>query len=227
MNEKRFISLVNLYIDHEISPEELEELENEVAHNDQRRRIYHEYRRLQLASQTACQEFGSLVETVDLKKYHILARCSHHSSRTGFFYSIGAVMAACLSVLAAVSVFPSKPAEGDQTFVEKSSMTVVEVFKPTAADARLARGSTRTTPILTAGTGTTAQLRSRETASNRVPKGAEFLGTQPSANRPAFHFSTYTGNPLGDDFRSGSTGRVFRSGSAFEGSDLVSVQFQR
>ena len=105
MNERRFIQLINLYIDEEISPEELEELENEVAQDKRRRKIYRNYCRLQRASQVACRRMGpALSETVDLKKYHILSRDSGRRLRLGLIYSAGALAAACVTVVAAISL---------------------------------------------------------------------------------------------------------------------------
>lgn len=47
MNDRRFIELLNLYLDHEISPAEAAELETEVMRNPARRREYDRYCRLQ------------------------------------------------------------------------------------------------------------------------------------------------------------------------------------
>jgi len=43
MKESEFIELLNLYVDHEISPADAERLEAEVLAVPERRRIYHEY----------------------------------------------------------------------------------------------------------------------------------------------------------------------------------------
>lgn len=47
MNDRRFIELLNLYLDHQIDPAEAGELESEVMRNPARRRIYDQYCRLQ------------------------------------------------------------------------------------------------------------------------------------------------------------------------------------
>lgn len=49
MNERRFIELLNLYVDQQISPEEASELEAAVLSDGQRRRTYEQYCRLQRA----------------------------------------------------------------------------------------------------------------------------------------------------------------------------------
>ena len=49
MNESRFIELLNLYVDHEITQEQAAELEAAIAGNPERRRIYQDYCRMQRA----------------------------------------------------------------------------------------------------------------------------------------------------------------------------------
>ncbi len=50
MNNSRFIELLNLYVDQELSAEEAVELEREIAQNPQRRATYNQYCRMQRAS---------------------------------------------------------------------------------------------------------------------------------------------------------------------------------
>ncbi|MDF3056445.1 MAG: hypothetical protein K0R17_660 [Rariglobus sp.] len=47
MNDRRFIELLNLYVDQQIHPDEASELEAEVLRNPERRRTYDQYCRLQ------------------------------------------------------------------------------------------------------------------------------------------------------------------------------------
>ncbi len=49
MNDPRFIELLNLYVDHQLTPAEAVELENELARNPARRRTYADYCRMQKA----------------------------------------------------------------------------------------------------------------------------------------------------------------------------------
>jgi anti-sigma factor RsiW len=49
MNEPRFIELLNLYVDQQLSAEEARELEVEMERNPSRRRTYHQYCRMQKA----------------------------------------------------------------------------------------------------------------------------------------------------------------------------------
>ena len=49
MKEKRFIELLNLYVDHQIAPEEAAELEAEILRSTERRKTYRDYCRMQRA----------------------------------------------------------------------------------------------------------------------------------------------------------------------------------
>lgn len=49
MNEPRFIELLNLYVDQQLSAEEARELEVEIQRNPSRQRTYHQYCRMQKA----------------------------------------------------------------------------------------------------------------------------------------------------------------------------------
>ncbi len=49
MKESRFIELLNLYVDHQLTPEEASELEREIQRNPQHRHTYQQYCRMQKA----------------------------------------------------------------------------------------------------------------------------------------------------------------------------------
>ena len=57
MNDTEFIELLNLYLDHEISATDAARLEAEVQNNIERRRIYHQYCRMQKACKLAAADF--------------------------------------------------------------------------------------------------------------------------------------------------------------------------
>ncbi|MBS0662814.1 MAG: hypothetical protein JSR48_06085 [Verrucomicrobia bacterium] len=54
MKESKFIELLNLYVDHEITPEEAALLEAEVRRNPERRQVYRQYCQMQ----KACSQLG-------------------------------------------------------------------------------------------------------------------------------------------------------------------------
>ena len=57
MKELEFIELLNLYLDHEISPEDAARLEAEVLNNPARRRVYREYCQMQKACKAIAVDF--------------------------------------------------------------------------------------------------------------------------------------------------------------------------
>jgi hypothetical protein len=58
MNDRDFIELLNLYIDHEISPEDALRLEAEVISRPDRREVYHQYCRMQKACSMLADKFA-------------------------------------------------------------------------------------------------------------------------------------------------------------------------
>jgi hypothetical protein len=222
MNEKRFIQLINLYIDGEISPKELEELEHEVGDNERRREIYESYCRIQAASQVVYRKFGrALTETVDLKKYHMLARDSSRAVQRGLWYTATALAAACVTVVAAVSLFPE--ADWGSANASRSVQVVygeVEVFQPgVARRAEQVQAASLNSPEPFFFAGRPAAIRAQ-----RKP---EFLDPARAATRDTFHL-TARPSVWEEQFSSNSSPRVIRGDSSFDVvPELASFQFQR
>ena len=59
MKEAKFIELLNLYIDHQISPEEAALLEEEILRNPSRRQTYNQYCRMQRACTLVLDQFNA------------------------------------------------------------------------------------------------------------------------------------------------------------------------
>ena len=62
MKESKFIELLNLYIDHQISPEEAARLEEEILQDPRRRQTYNQYCRMQRACTLVLDQFKSPVD---------------------------------------------------------------------------------------------------------------------------------------------------------------------
>ncbi len=215
MNEKRFIELINLQIDGEISPPELDELESEVASDSRRHATYQDYMRLHQASELACNRFGeALAETVDLRKYQILARESH-GWRRGFLYSAGALTAACFSVAAAVAVFQdvkwSPPGVSPDASAE---VVAVETLQP--ENQMSAR--TAVTPRF---------VVHHRPASERVH--VRFLDPLPARQETFAPSGEMPVPPVTwpSEWYSAPSGRVIRGPAGVDHSELVSFEFQR
>jgi len=67
MKESKFIELLNLYVDHQISAADAELLETEVRNDPDRRKIYREYCQIQKACTELAAEFQAAAPTVSPK----------------------------------------------------------------------------------------------------------------------------------------------------------------
>jgi hypothetical protein len=207
MNEKRLIQLINFHIDGEISPSQLEELEQEVAANSRHRETYQSYCRLQQASRLVYNQFGeALSETVDLKKYHILARNSSRGFQRGLLYSASALTAACVSVIAAVALFQDAEwgRSANDLMASDSGFGAVEIFEPGVLNRR-------SSPVRTAGLSPAFDSFS--------PFGVPRFTAR--AFQPASIPTVWE-----DEVRS-SSARVIRGHHSFDAPELASFQFQR
>ena len=93
MKEKRFLELINLYIDGEIEPEERSELEAALQQSSRRKAVFEQYTRLESVSQCAFAKCKpSLTQSVDFHKYAELARNADQRMFSGFAYTIAAVI---------------------------------------------------------------------------------------------------------------------------------------
>lgn len=123
MTKKQFIDLVNLLIDDEISESDRALLEKEIEENPSQLKVLNNYRRLQKASGSLLSRHGMrLASSIDLLKYQMLARHSALSPRRTFLSAGGALIAACLTVVAAVRVFHQEEARhGVVAFAEANT----------------------------------------------------------------------------------------------------------
>jgi anti-sigma factor RsiW len=76
MKEARFIELLNLYVDQEISPEESRELEAEILRHPARRRLYGQYCRMQRACVTLFESENRQAPPVQMAKLLAAARAA-------------------------------------------------------------------------------------------------------------------------------------------------------
>lgn len=107
MKETKFIELLNLYVDQEISAQDARQLELEIAHNPERRKVYLQYCRMHRASAVLFESFkagakpvgdnlAEAAKRVDDKILLFPAKSSSRSRR--WAYASGLVAAAaCLA----------------------------------------------------------------------------------------------------------------------------------
>lgn len=122
MKDARFIELVNLYIDRQISPEEHAELELEIQSNPQRRQVYRQYCRMHRATKLVYESFRVHAEdgaAAGARQPASLARIEDRARRrrTRWIYAAGSMAAAaCLTlVFARVNPFSGGEAAAQLT----------------------------------------------------------------------------------------------------------------
>lgn len=106
MKESKFIELLNLYVDHQISPEDAARLETEVRSSPKRRRVYRQYCQIQ----KACTQLGDAFRTeapAPVSTPQIVDVRPRRSAGLGLYLGAFGAVAACIAV---VLVMRSRPA---------------------------------------------------------------------------------------------------------------------
>ena len=107
MKDSKFIELLNLYVDHQISPAEAAELEAEVKSNPERRRVYREYCQMQKACAVLAENFrteapASIPQLAEFKPRRFPV------GAVAYVTSLAAV-AACVAVVFTLRSKPTEP----------------------------------------------------------------------------------------------------------------------
>jgi anti-sigma factor RsiW len=148
VNDRRFIELLNLYLDHQISAEEAGELESEVMHNPARRRTYNQYCRLQRgcsllgererSNAPASAEFARSLREAE-RKIAAPRRTSWWSTPAYAGAFAASAMAACVAVVVVVNnrvPADSAPLAGSIAAVEQPAAVAASIETPSAVLAR-------------------------------------------------------------------------------------------
>jgi anti-sigma factor RsiW len=149
MNESRFIELLNLYVDQQLSAAEAAELEAEIKNNPARRRTYQQYCRMQKAcAQLFELERSSAPASAQLK--HELAEAGYtlaafSSPTTKRAYWIGGFSLAATAACAAFVVFFSRT---DVNVPAKTPETATVSHAQTAAPTAVAPVVAVSAPVL-------------------------------------------------------------------------------
>ena len=135
MKQNKFIELLNLYLDHEISLEDAARLEEEIQRSPERRKMYHEYCQMQKGCSLLAEGFSDVDQT---EPVFALESSRQQRGFSGWYAGVGALAAACVAV---VVVFQSnQPSEivESATMAESSTETVVASVPAEATSSRLA-----------------------------------------------------------------------------------------
>lgn len=221
MRDNRFIELVNLYIDRQITTEETAELEAEMQDNPRRRAIYRQYCQLHSATKQVYDRFRT-----DAADPHAAAPAGRTGiaefegrSRSNWIHYVGGlVAAACLAMVFIRYNSGSQPSAETLAGVESKPAaqvaTVPAVTAPTPSLLSL-RGNTAVEPDYP---GLLANLRQEEQRS--------FSGPENQSNRPPslFDDGVFEVRPV----LPANGQRVFRSKQTpVQQAEFTAFQFQR
>ncbi len=244
MNDTRFIELLNLYLDHQLAPQEAAELEAEVMRNPARRRTYDQYCRLQRgccmlgererSAAPASQAFARSLRDVE-RKIASPRRSTWQPAYAGFF-AVSA-MAACVAVVIIVNRSPSRDAGAAAP--ELIAKSEPQVLRPEATETMMVAAS-RSTATPAAATSTAFELQPVLAATSgfgvaRNSREAEIAAADPEALEWMKRVEQLPLQQIVVDdqaFESRATlhqdNRVFRSRHAIQGTaEFTAFQFQR
>ncbi len=126
MKETKFIELLNLYIDHQISPAEVELLEAEVKSNPVRRRIYREYCEMQKGCAMLAENFRTQAPAGDAKVVEFRPHRRFPFGAVAYVGSLAAV-AACVAVVFVSRSHQVQPARSPIALAQQSVATAPAV----------------------------------------------------------------------------------------------------
>ncbi len=104
MNDSKFIELLNLYLDHEISPADAALLEAEVARDPARREVYREYCRMQKACVVLTSQFG---DAAPAEPAAFSPRPARRASSA--LWASGVLAAACAAIVISGRLHTARP----------------------------------------------------------------------------------------------------------------------
>ena len=213
MKESRFIELLNLYIDQQITSEDAAALEEEIMANPRRRRTYQQYCRMHRACTLVFENSrGERAASSDAREEPALV--SFAAARRSYwrFYAAGLAAAACVGFVAVqVYLHPGKASlRGDFASVPRSAVQPVR-----ARPAEAWRLDVATAPVVFTRN---PPLTAVDFAALNTPARAAADSFRPSVE--AFVFEQTAAGP-------GSV-TTFRSRTPGEGeTEMTAFQFQR
>jgi hypothetical protein len=134
MKDNRFIELVNLYIDRQISAEETAELEAEIQASPQRRAVYRQYCQLHSATKQVYESFRTNAEPQSGTPAGrvVTGNFARRSRSNWIHYAGGLTAAACLAMVFVRYNDGSSPANGELAQTATTPAVQVATVTPPA-----------------------------------------------------------------------------------------------
>lgn len=152
MKDAEFIELLNLYLDHEITPADAARLEAEVLANPARREVYRDYCRIQKGCKLLAREFATETSSVGDGKVVAFEPIARVGGRrlNATVMGVFAAAAACVALVFIVSNEPAEIGAGaaQQTVAQQETVTRTEkvAIMPAASPTERRIGRTVTIP---------------------------------------------------------------------------------
>jgi len=236
VKDKRFIELLNLYVDHQIAPEEAAELEAEILRSPGRRETYRDYCRMQRACsmifdrerRQAPASFALEKSLQDAERKIVGVPARRKAGWGTYTAAFGgfAAMAACLAVVLLSQSRPSAPANTASVPSPKSSpVPLVAQASPTVSVANtvITPRSIIVQPVFT--NQNLALVRDDANSAERAA-GTEWMQQiqLPPVQRVVVDDTAFEARPSLQQDNS----RVFRSSRPIQGNvEFTAFQFQR
>ena len=236
MKESKFIELLNLYIDRQISPEEAALLEEEILHNPRHRRIYQQYCRMHRACTLVLENIRAQADQ-GAGVEEVAGRVAGFAPRTRRlvwgYYAAGLAAAACMA-LVAVQVFlrpDHSSARGSLATSPAASLTsaqtgLVKATAPvhmdaTASPVSLRIGSLNARPLLVFSPGNLQGKTPLIVVKSPVAPPPVY--TSPRTLRPSIEQFVFEQSPS-----SSSSPKIYRNRQQMDGqTEMAAFQFQR
>jgi hypothetical protein len=234
MKDNRFIELVNLYIDRQISGEEIESLEAEMQANPRRRAIYRQYCQMHRATTLVYESFRSenTEQSADnLRTQAKVARFEPQSGRRKHwtYYATG-LAAACVALVCAKVAFTGNRVSSQQNSIatvqaKPAAVAVVAQSTPAVtAPAVIAVDQFAAKPVsahasnLVASQDYAAMLAAMRKEDQRAFASGQI---QPSRTTSLFEDGVFDSQPMGSS-------RIFRNKpTTSQQAEFAAFQFQR
>jgi anti-sigma factor RsiW len=234
MKEKRFIELLNLYVDHQLAPAETGELETELKSNPARHRIYLQYAHMQKACSILFE-----AERCNAPSAGILARAMAKADRRvehpagfrtawsrGLFAFGGLAVAACVAMV--LVRFDGGPAQPPSSVSRGAQVAVIETAEAVEVPASISVGEIE--KPMHAVVTVPALARRNESPAYPVMNLRQFAAFDPKAGAglamPAVSYVDSAGLQWTQDVRIRPIRRVAPDNLFFERHDLTSEEMR-
>ena len=230
MKDNRFIELVNLYIDRQITGEEMETLEAEMQASPRRRAIYRQYCQMHRATTLVYESFRTEDSEQPVEKIGAEAKVAHFEPQYGrrrkhwTYYATGLAAACVALAFARVSFSNNSSGQNSVASTQAKQISIATVAQSPVVATPVASVSESAKPVAVRANTLVAQqdYAAMLAAMRREDQRAFASGQiQPSRTTSLFEDGVFDSQPAGSS-------RIFRNKqSGSQQAEFAAFQFQR